>query len=114
MTRSNDRIIDYTKQLPRDRSDDDARHGNDTGDSPLPTSRGADAVTVDRDGIRNHGYLDKYGTPRGLDAALLHLPPGMNIENQACSRADEAGDIPYKEWKGYEKGYVEVGDANRP
>ena len=43
----------------------------------LPSSGGA---SLDKDGIRDSGYLDKKGTPSGMEAKFNKLPPGTNIE----------------------------------
>jgi hypothetical protein len=109
MTRESDQIIDYTQEILRRPDNDAGPAGRDTGERVLRDSRGADAAVTERSGI-DPRYLDKRGTPSGEDALLLHLPPGMNIEDQSCSRADEAGEIPFKRWNG--KDYVAVGSAN--
>ena len=33
-------------------------------------------------GVKDSGYIDKKGTPSGLDARFNMLPPGMEIEDQ--------------------------------
>jgi hypothetical protein len=33
-------------------------------------------------GIKDSGYIEKKGTPSGLDARFNFLPPGMEIEDQ--------------------------------
>lgn len=45
----------------------------------LPSSGGK---SLDKSGIKDSGYLDKKGTPSGLDARFNMLPPGMDIEDQ--------------------------------
>jgi hypothetical protein len=60
----------------------------------LPSSGGK---TLDKDGIDDHGYLTKKGTPSGDDAKFNYLPPGMNIEDQKNA---EFNALPMREWKG--------------
>jgi hypothetical protein len=45
----------------------------------LPATGGP---SLDRAGIQDSGYLDKKGTPSGVDVFFNCLPPGMNIEDQ--------------------------------
>jgi len=60
----------------------------------LPSSGGE---TLDRDGIKDSGYLDKKGTPSGERAMFNALPPGTNIEDQAVADIREQ---PMKSWTG--------------
>lgn len=60
----------------------------------LPSSGGA---SLDKDGIKDSGYLTKKGMTSGEMAKFNYLPPGMNIEDQA--NADIRAE-PMKEWKG--------------
>jgi hypothetical protein len=65
----------------------------------LPRRR---SEVTDRAGIHNEGYLDKKGTPSGLDALLNKLPPGQDIARQ------ENADInkqKFYRFEGYQKGY---------
>jgi hypothetical protein len=45
-------------------------------------------------GIQSTGFIDKKGTPSGMDAKFNKLPPGENIENQECA---DVRSLPYKE-----------------
>ena len=71
----------------------------------LPSRR---AEVLDRAGIHNEGYLDKEGTPSGLDARLNKLPPGQDIARQ------ENADInkqPFLRFRGYERGFTSADDS---
>jgi hypothetical protein len=60
----------------------------------LPSSGGA---TLDKDGIKDEGYLDKKGTPSGMSAMFNTLPPGSNIDDQKVADIREE---PLKMYKG--------------
>ena len=68
----------------------------------LPSSGGA---SLDKDGIRDSGYLDKKGTPSGMEAKFNKLPPGTNIEDQAVA------DIREEPLKLYSHGLSYPGDG---
>jgi len=71
----------------------------------LPRSK---QTVLDRSGV-NARYLDKKGTPSGLDALLNKLPPGQDIANQ------ENADInkqPFLRFRGYESGFTSAGDLS--
>ena len=62
--------------------------------SVLPNSGGQ---SVEKDGIHDQGYLDKKGTPSGMDARFNALPPGSDIDDQkVCDIRAE----PMKMWNG--------------
>ena len=62
--------------------------------SCLPSSSGR---SLDKAGISNKGYLDKKGTPSGLNAMFNDLPPGMNIEDQKLT---DQHDLSLKTYSG--------------
>lgn len=68
----------------------------------LPSSGGQ---SLDKTGIKDSGYLTKKGTPSGEGAKFNYLPPGMNIEDQACA------DIRGQEMVTYKGGITYPGDG---
>lgn len=68
----------------------------------LPSSGGA---SLDKDGIKDNGYLTKKGTPSGESAMFNRLPPGTNIEDQAVA------DIREEPIKFYSSGLSYPGDG---
>jgi len=60
----------------------------------LPSSGGA---SLDKDGIKDSGYLTKKGTPSGEGAKFNMLPPGTNIDDQKVADIREQ---PMKNWSG--------------
>jgi hypothetical protein len=68
----------------------------------LPKSGGK---SLDKSGIKDTGYLEKKGTPSGLNARFNYLPPGMNIENQ------ENADIREQKMLTYTGGITYPGDG---
>jgi hypothetical protein len=71
----------------------------------LPRSK---QTVLDRSGV-NPRYLDKKGTPSGLDARLNHLPPGMNIQDQKVAHIEPQ---PFLRFRGYKDGYTSAGDSS--
>jgi hypothetical protein len=73
-------------------------------ESVLPRSGGK---AVDKDGIKDQGYLDKKGAPAGqkvtragisADSMILNqLPPGMNIADQQLADINEQ---PFRQFQG--------------
>ena len=60
-----------------------------------------DTSKMERDqrvGVKDNGYLDKKGTPAGMDARFNAMPPGSSIENQ------KVADIRPLELKTYKGG----------
>lgn len=51
---------------------------------------------LDRAGIKDTGYIDKKGTPSGMDAKFNALPPGTDITNQAVADVDGTMSMPMK------------------
>jgi hypothetical protein len=45
----------------------------------------ASGPSLDKAGIQDSGYIDKKGTPYGVDVFFNCLPPGSNIEDQALA-----------------------------
>jgi hypothetical protein len=68
----------------------------------LPSSGGQ---SIDKDGIKDTGYLDKKGTPSGERAMFNMLPPGTNIEDQ------KVADIREMPMKMYDRGLSYPGDG---
>jgi hypothetical protein len=66
----------------------------------LPSSGGG---TLDKDGVKDTGYLDKKGTPNSN--SLLSLPPGTNIDDQKIK------DIREMRMLNYKGGYSYPGDS---
>ena len=60
----------------------------------LPKSGGE---VLDKAGIMDTGYMEKKGTPSGLDAMFNFLPPGSNIEDQKIADIREE---PIKQYAG--------------
>ena len=60
----------------------------------LSSSGGA---SVEKDGIKDTGYLEKKGTPSGEGAMFNMLPPGTNIEDQSVA---DIRAQPLKSWTG--------------
>lgn len=58
----------------------------------LPTSE--KSAGGEKVGVKDQGYLDKKGTPSGMEAKFNHLPPGMNIEDQAVA---DIRTLPFKQ-----------------
>ena len=63
---------------------------------PAASSNGAPPTTVDgiggmknditeKSGFQTSGYIDKKGTPYGDTAMFNHLPPGMEMDDQAMA-----------------------------
>lgn len=59
----------------------------------LPTTGGP---VLDRAGIKDTGYIDKKGTPSGMEAKFNALPPGTNIGDQAVSDVSRTLSMPMK------------------
>jgi hypothetical protein len=72
------------------------------GVGTLPSSGGQ---SLDKDGIKDSGYLDKKGTPSGMNAHFNCLPPGTNIQDQ------EVADIREEPMKVYSGGISYPGDG---
>lgn len=68
----------------------------------LPSSGGQ---TLDKDGIKDSGYLTKKGTPSGEGAHFNCLPPGTNIEDQ------KVADIREMPMKMYDRGLSYPSDS---
>lgn len=60
----------------------------------LPKSGGG---KLDKDGVNDTGYLDKKGTPSGMEAKFNVLPPGTNIDDQSVA---DIRELPMKMWGG--------------
>lgn len=56
-------------------------------------------------GVQDNGYLDKKGTPSGMDARFNQLPPGSDITDQ------KVADIRPMELKVYKGGIDFPGDG---
>lgn len=50
-----------------------------TGITGMQSGRGSDS---ERTGFDTGGYIDKKGTPQGMEAMFNKMPPGMDIDNQ--------------------------------
>lgn len=64
----------------------------DMGYGVLPNS--AKLENDERVGFQTSGYIDKKGTPAGLEARFNYLPPGHDINSQYCA---DLRDLPMKE-----------------
>ena len=77
--------------------------GDDVADvRVLPNSGGS---MLDKDGIRDEGYIVKKNLPVGVAAMYNSLPPGSNIEDQ------EISDIRKQPMKFYKSGLSYEGDG---
>lgn len=71
----------------------------------LPNS--AKMENDERVGFETSGYIDKKGTPAGLEARFNYLPPGQDINDQYCADIRDlpmkritAGSFPGDGWNG--------------
>ncbi len=70
----------------------------ETGNPPTKVLPSSEKMTGnEKVGIQGSGYIEKKGTPSGLDARFNMLPPGMNIDDQKVADIREE---PVKMYKG--------------
>lgn len=65
-----------------------ASRKNNAAGAPLTAILGMNSGTgadSERTGFDTAGYIDKQGTPHGESAMFNHMPPGMDITNQAMT-----------------------------